>query len=164
MVRFYIHVQENLKNVFVASSSLFLVIPLSTALVYETKTTFWIISILMISSFIHHLFESHQHGMRGFDCDIKISKLWVNIDILFVVVLFIDLFIETLIVWGRKGLDFKYFPSLFFIIPSIICWVLQYNKNKELQTRYIFSHYLWHFFISITLSQYIGFLEMSKHQ
>lgn len=160
---------ENIKNIIIAILSFSLLYPLYFSYFkYNDFYTSLLLLFMAFSSSIHHLFESHQNKMNGFNCNKKLSILLQKIDVFFVAILFLRLLylILGLLDNIRQIPDPKYIIlhnpihiSLF--ISLIFLYISKYKFKDENVTHYcyIIFHILWRITISYYLEIYLKFVK-----
>lgn len=112
--------------------------------VKNDKLTLYSIIFAASASFISHLFESHKHGMIGFNCSHQISHLLNRIDVIGAVSLIVRIFIIS-----------KWTILLKYSIPVCFCGLFnlisEYDKSRATRDFFLITHSIWHIGIFITL-------------
>ena len=133
----------NILNIIVAISNLPVIYPILTSINNNDYITASIITFVGLGSSISHLFESHKHGMVGFNMPVNYSYILNRIDILGVILTSLRL----LYLWYNRGFTYDIFNTN-IIIHTLIAFsysiISEYDKTKYTRTIYVISHVLWH--------------------
>lgn len=122
---------------------------------FKSKSDKLTVAALMFvssASFISHLFESHKHGMIGFQCDPKLSYLLNRVDVFGAFLLASRIFMIT--PWS---LLLKYLPC--FLLCGWLNFFSEFDKTAKTRDVFLVTHTLWHFGIFRVLSKLLE--EMS---
>jgi hypothetical protein len=119
------------------------------------KWTFIAIGFAAGASFTSHLFQSHKHGMVGFNCNPKISYILDCIDIFCAILLIVRIF--YILQWSIL---------IQFIMPISICGlfnlVSEYDKSEKSKRFFLLTHSIWH--ISIFTMIHFLLLDVYKNE
>lgn len=144
--------KNNTDNIIVAFSNLIAILPITYSYIQEE----YIITIATINillwSFLSHLFESHKHGMNGFNCSAHYSD-WLNrIDGISAFVLFFIYFAKI-----YSKMNYLIYKSEFWLILTealfggVYMLISEYDKyNRDRKHVYIQFHCMWHSIIYLS--------------
>ena len=125
----------NWLNIIVASTNIAALAPIYASK-HDLLTCFAII-LAASASFVSHLFETHKHGMFGFNCLPKNSFLLNRIDVLGA----IFLACRVLFIVKEEILLQHSFLILFF---CAICMLSEYDQSAAKRNFFVVSHSIWH--------------------
>lgn len=129
-------------NCWMAATNLTALFPLFKA--KNDTLTLYSLAFAAGASFISHLFESHKHGMIGFNCSHRVSYLLNRTDVLAAALLVIRIFSITK--WATL---FKY--SIPVCLCALLNLVSEYDKTPSTRRFFLLTHTLWHISIFVSL-------------
>ncbi len=154
--RMFCNICRGLYNIITAGTNLISIFPYMTSIHNNDYMTAYLIFAAAFASFFSHLFESHKHGMYGFNCSITTSKILNKIDIIAALALISR--VGFLIYPCLCDTNIPYFVKL-SLFSGTIMWlflmVSESDYSSKTQLRYLICHNIWHIGIFTTLNYFL---------
>ena len=156
----YILNSSSAPNLIVAFSNLMAFVPMYTCYKSHDYITTLCISYVFIASFISHLFESHKHGMIGFNTSKDISFILNRFDVMGVF-LVIGRFIY--LYYLHYGFNMNKLTKnkllLFLTIFAFgLNFISEHDKSSKTKNFFILAHSIWHIMIFTIINFYFKYL------